>query len=582
MPMALPNTPAAEAAVARGGFPRSPADLASSRGAAFRPAVVSDSPTAQADSGARAGAPLNEPARAGPAGEWSTTELGAFKLGVYLFGRELRRVQRLVGTKTLPEVVLFFHRSFRQSVQARTWLRASQQWGLKREALVTGQRQSAMLAKLRDCLSLQKLSEVYPVINQLNDKKLPLDEFIERLQSIVGLDNVVAAIELPTQESLNRVNEVDMRKRLQGDPLSDGLLQTLEESPSPLLDIFWCHLWPALAAQGWDCVTQADDEDCWLFHPPGAADGAEPPLDSCLAVVRRLRHGQPAPPPQPQAPGTPRKQGDEDEQQPQSQPKASQAAEPPARPLPGGLIAATSAAPGTAAPTERWASAGRLSESLFMPVAKAADQGTSSGMAAVETPPPGEVDPKLRTRQLIETLSSLGPEDFHGAVEALRRMRQRAVESVSPLFDVRGSTGAALAPAVRQSGATVAPRSSGDPTALAAPGSSHKRKRKPPRRSGSEEPEEAAPKVPTARPKSSLNTRSPVVHGPDTRCANCNTDKTPLWRKDKVSGLVMCNACGIYLKTHGVNRPLNARGGFQPPPRSQKAQKTSSPGSGKQ
>lgn len=119
---------------------------------------------------------------------------------------------------------------------------------------------------------MQKLSEVYPVINQLNDKKLPLDEFIERLQSIVGLDNVVAAIELPTQvcsgcgshahrvplhsieeaarisprlhikrqhnlnagclslqESLNRVNEVDMRKRLQGDPLSDGLLQTLEE-----------------------------------------------------------------------------------------------------------------------------------------------------------------------------------------------------------------------------------------------------------------------------------------------------------------------------------------------------------------
>lgn len=82
-----------------------------------------------------------------------------------------------------------------------------------------------------------------------------------------------------------------------------------------------------------------------------------------------------------------------------AQPKASQAAEPPARPLPGGLIAATSAAPGTAAPTERWASAGRLSESLFMPVAKAADQGTSSGMAAVETPPPGEVDPKVGCRR---------------------------------------------------------------------------------------------------------------------------------------------------------------------------------------
>jgi hypothetical protein len=44
---------------------------------------------------------------------------------------------------------------------------------------------------------------------------------------------------------------------------------------------------------------------------------------------------------------------------------------------------------------------------------------------------------QARTQQLIETLSSLGPEDFHGAVEALRRMRQRALENSSPLFDVR-------------------------------------------------------------------------------------------------------------------------------------------------
>lgn len=43
---------------------------------------------------------------------------------------------------------------------------------------------------------------------------------------------------------------------------------------------------------------------------------------------------------------------------------------------------------------------------------------------------------------------------------------------------------------------------------------------------------------------------------PGTTCGNCCTANTPLWRKDRATGQVMCNACGIYLKTHGVNRPL--------------------------
>ncbi len=39
-------------------------------------------------------------------------------------------------------------------------------------------------------------------------------------------------------------------------------------------------------------------------------------------------------------------------------------------------------------------------------------------------------------------------------------------------------------------------------------------------------------------------------------CANCATTKTPLWRKEKATGLNFCNACGIYAKTHGRARPV--------------------------
>ncbi|XP_041470087.1 transcription factor GATA-3-like isoform X2 [Lytechinus variegatus] len=38
-------------------------------------------------------------------------------------------------------------------------------------------------------------------------------------------------------------------------------------------------------------------------------------------------------------------------------------------------------------------------------------------------------------------------------------------------------------------------------------------------------------------------------------CANCHTSTTTLWRRNK-DGEPVCNACGLYFKLHGVNRPL--------------------------
>ncbi|KAF9960548.1 hypothetical protein BGZ72_006610 [Mortierella alpina] len=45
---------------------------------------------------------------------------------------------------------------------------------------------------------------------------------------------------------------------------------------------------------------------------------------------------------------------------------------------------------------------------------------------------------------------------------------------------------------------------------------------------------------------------------PPTQCTNCNTFKTPLWRRDQ-NGLPLCNACGLFLKLHGRTRPLSLK-----------------------
>ncbi|CAA9996972.1 unnamed protein product, partial [Nesidiocoris tenuis] len=41
-------------------------------------------------------------------------------------------------------------------------------------------------------------------------------------------------------------------------------------------------------------------------------------------------------------------------------------------------------------------------------------------------------------------------------------------------------------------------------------------------------------------------------------CTNCGTGTTTLWRRNN-DGEPVCNACGLYFKLHGVNRPLAMR-----------------------
>ena len=41
-------------------------------------------------------------------------------------------------------------------------------------------------------------------------------------------------------------------------------------------------------------------------------------------------------------------------------------------------------------------------------------------------------------------------------------------------------------------------------------------------------------------------------------CTNCGTTTTTLWRRNN-EGEPVCNACGLYYKLHGANRPLAMR-----------------------
>lgn len=56
----------------------------------------------------------------------------------------------------------------------------------------------------------------------------------------------------------------------------------------------------------------------------------------------------------------------------------------------------------------------------------------------------------------------------------------------------------------------------------------------------------------------SNNGRGHGNDGEEIMCANCHTKTTPLWRRNP-EGQPLCNACGLFLKLHGVVRPLSLK-----------------------
>ncbi|CBY33127.1 unnamed protein product [Oikopleura dioica] len=59
---------------------------------------------------------------------------------------------------------------------------------------------------------------------------------------------------------------------------------------------------------------------------------------------------------------------------------------------------------------------------------------------------------------------------------------------------------------------------------------------------------------PLIKPKKRLS----AARRAGTSCSNCHTTQTTLWRRNS-NGDPVCNACGLYYKLHGVNRPLTMK-----------------------
>lgn len=79
-----------------------------------------------------------------------------------------------------------------------------------------------------------------------------------------------------------------------------------------------------------------------------------------------------------------------------------------------------------------------------------------------------------------------------------------------------------------------------------------------PQSSPSSPPESGFSSVVPSRPGSPGESKNGENNGVATTCTNCFTQTTPLWRRNP-EGHPLCNACGLFLKLHGVVRPLSLK-----------------------
>jgi GATA-binding protein len=58
--------------------------------------------------------------------------------------------------------------------------------------------------------------------------------------------------------------------------------------------------------------------------------------------------------------------------------------------------------------------------------------------------------------------------------------------------------------------------------------------------------------------RASKASNAPSENSGQIACTNCSTNNTPLWRRD-FKGHPLCNACGLFMKLHGIPRPMSMK-----------------------
>jgi hypothetical protein len=534
---------------------------------------------------------------------WSEEDKAAFLLGLHLFGKEFRSVQKLVATKKIAKVIQYYYNDFKYTVSYRRWREASVKWGIKGEQFLSGRKQNKLLSGLVTAASLstKEGERLQDCAKQWNQGKLPLEDFVLGVVGITGRDALVEEVDLSAYGQVDRIfTDAEPKCLKEVAAYLLGLNKRLQEK------LFWDHIWKPLFGLGWK---HTDAASCTFERRNKKIEG----VPSLLKHVEENSSDLSLP----------------DISLPQDQVKMHfELSRGPSKSAgTARTYGRSGGAPRTYANTDGkvCANCGTTSTPLWRKDRTNADAILCNACGiykknhgvdrtvpmqqvavAVQAP---EVKKEVKEEQVaVKMPREQKSIDKDGEGSELKGGEADASEGsdiseqdnfndtkcgnlASPRVPhwesrrARGSNRRAFRPLVRSSGDEIddddnnnisisaellddSPVKKEDPLiALAASNlmaihsDDWKGKEKSQTTKRTSKPKQES-QAKGAKQASRASKQAQGGKANRTTCANCFTTTTPLWRKDIDTGELLCNACGIYKKNHGVERPVDKSGQY--------------------
>lgn len=197
---------------------------------------------------------------------WTDIERDSFLLGLYIFGKNLCLVKKIVGSKGIGEILSYYHGKFYRSSKYRRWSECRKNRNRRciyGERIFTSWRQQELLSRFSSHVSEECNNRLIESSRIFGEGKLSLEEYVLALKDMVGIKVFVEAVaigkgkqdltgmpaehvktshSLPTGKECSSLTMDEIVKFLTGD---------IRLSKTRSNDLFWEAVWPRLLARGW-------------------------------------------------------------------------------------------------------------------------------------------------------------------------------------------------------------------------------------------------------------------------------------------------------------------------------------------
>lgn len=195
---------------------------------------------------------------------WNVIEHDSFLLGLYIFGKNLRIVNKFVGNKGMPNVLSYYYGKFYRSGEHQKWSTYRKKRSRKSvpgKKIFNGWRRQELLSRLLPNVTDECKTSLTQITRTFEEGNLSFEKYVLTLRDTVGIDLLVEAVAIGKEKRdllTSRAKKPLKNKKLHSACSSletEEILNLLKDgiglSKERLNDLFWEAVWPRLLARGW-------------------------------------------------------------------------------------------------------------------------------------------------------------------------------------------------------------------------------------------------------------------------------------------------------------------------------------------